>query len=98
MLRSLPDPAGVVAMLTLYSWPELFGVADNNPYGLKTYAFLKLCRVPFRHEHLLDATQAPHGQLPYIADDDRIIVSEATAPYPGCLTLSRFLQWPSATA
>ena len=60
-------------MLTLYSWPELFGVADNNPYGLKTYAFLKLCHVPFRHEHLLDATQAPHGQLPYIADDDRVI-------------------------
>ena len=25
-------------------------------------------------------------------------VSEATAPYPGCLTLGRFLQWPSATA
>ena len=26
-------------MLTLYSYPELFGVADNNGYGLKVYAF-----------------------------------------------------------
>jgi hypothetical protein len=23
------------SMLTLYSYPELFGVADNNGYGLK---------------------------------------------------------------
>ena len=60
-------------MLTLYSWPSLFGVADNNPYGLKVYAFLMLCQVPFQHEHLLDAAKSPHGQLPYIADDDRII-------------------------
>jgi hypothetical protein len=25
-------------MLTLYSYPELFGVADNNGYGLKVFA------------------------------------------------------------
>jgi hypothetical protein len=25
------------------SYPELFGVADNNPFGLKVYAFRKLC-------------------------------------------------------
>ena len=60
-------------MLTLFSWPEMFGLADNNPYGLKVHAFLELCRVPFRQEHLMDASQAPHGQLPYIADGDRII-------------------------
>jgi hypothetical protein len=29
-------------MLTLNSYPELFGVADNNPFGLKVFAFLKL--------------------------------------------------------
>ena len=29
-------------MITLYSYPELFGVADNNGYGLKVFAFLKL--------------------------------------------------------
>jgi len=26
-----------VAMLTLFSYPDLFGVADNNPYGLKIF-------------------------------------------------------------
>jgi hypothetical protein len=28
----------------------LFGVADNNGYGLKVFAFLRLAGVPFRHE------------------------------------------------
>src|SRR6266566_9299235 len=28
---------------------ELFGVADNNGYGLKVFAFLKLTGVPSRH-------------------------------------------------
>ena len=56
-------------MITLYSYPELFGVADNNPYGLKTFAFLKLCNMAFRHEHVFDAKAAPRGQLPYIDDD-----------------------------
>ncbi len=60
-------------MLTLYSYPELFGVADNNAYGLKVFAFLKLTGVPFRHEHIFDASKAPRGQLPYIDDDGEIV-------------------------
>jgi hypothetical protein len=56
-------------MLTLYSYPELFGVADNNGYGLKVFAFLRLAGVPFKHEHIFDASAAPRGQLPYIVDD-----------------------------
>jgi glutathione S-transferase len=60
-------------MLTLYSYPELFGVADNNGYGLKVYAFLKLTGVPFTHQHIFDASAAPRGQLPYIVDDGETI-------------------------
>ena len=56
-------------MLTLYSYPTLFGVADNNGYGLKVFAFLKLVGVPFRHEHIFDASKAPRSQLPYIVDE-----------------------------
>jgi len=52
-------------MITLYSYPELFGVADNNGYGLKVFAFMRLAGVPFRHEHVFDASAAPRGQLPY---------------------------------
>jgi hypothetical protein len=29
-------------MITLYSYPALFGVADNNGYGLRVFAFLRL--------------------------------------------------------
>jgi glutathione S-transferase len=69
-------------MLTLYSYPELFGVADNNGYGLKVYAFLRLAGVPFVHEHLFDASAAPRGQLPYIVDDrDTIGDSESIIAY-----------------
>jgi glutathione S-transferase len=56
-------------MLSLFSYPELFGLADNNPFGLKVFAFMKLARLQFRHEHILDAKAAPRGQLPYLDDD-----------------------------
>lgn len=60
-------------MLTLYSYPTLFGVADNNGYGLKVFAFLRLAGVPFKHEHIFDASSAPRGQLPYVVDDGETI-------------------------
>src|SRR5262245_50698097 len=56
-------------MITLYSYPSLFGVADNNGYGLKVFAFLRLAGVDFTHEHIFDASAAPRGQLPYIVDE-----------------------------
>jgi glutathione S-transferase len=65
-------------MLTLYSYPTLFGVADNNGYGLKVFAFLRLAGVTFRHEHIFDASKAPRGQLPYIADDGETIGDSET--------------------
>ena len=65
-------------MITLYSYPELFGVADNNGYGLKVFAFMRLTAVPFRHEHIFDASSAPRGQLPYIIDDGEEIGDSET--------------------
>jgi glutathione S-transferase len=65
-------------MLTLYSYPPLFGVADNNGYGLKVYAFLKLAGVPFAHEHIFDASKAPRGQLPYIVDGNDTVGDSGT--------------------
>jgi glutathione S-transferase len=60
-------------MLTLYSYPALFGVADNNGYGLKVFAFLRLAGVAFKHEHIFDASAAPRGQLPYIVDEGKTV-------------------------
>jgi glutathione S-transferase len=74
-------------MITLYSYLGLFGVADNNGYGLKVFAFLRLAGLPFRHEHIFDATTAPRGQLPYIVDgleaigDSETIIAALTAKY-----------------
>ena len=65
-------------MLTLYSYPTLFGVADNNAYGLKVYAFLRLAGVPFTHEHIFDASKVPRGQLPYIVDDGETVGDSET--------------------
>ena len=66
------------AMITLYSYPALFGVADNNGYGLKVFAFMRLAGVTFRHEHIFDASARPRGQLPYIVDDDETIGDSET--------------------
>jgi glutathione S-transferase len=60
-------------MITLYSYPTLFGVADNNGYGLKVFAFMRLVGLPFLHEHVFDPSAAPRGQLPYIIDDGATI-------------------------
>ncbi|MFC4275650.1 glutathione S-transferase C-terminal domain-containing protein [Achromobacter aloeverae] len=60
-------------MLTLYSYPDLFGVADNNPFGLKVYTFMRLCGLEFQHAHILDTKSAPRGQLPYLTDGDASI-------------------------
>jgi hypothetical protein len=65
-------------MITLYSYPELFGVADNNGYGLKVFAFMRLAGVPFSHEHIFDASAAPRGQLPYVVDDGETIGDSET--------------------
>jgi glutathione S-transferase len=65
-------------MPTLFSYPELYGVADNNGYGLKVYAFLKLTGVSFTHQHIFDASTAPRGQLPYLADDGEVIGDSET--------------------
>ena len=65
-------------MITLYSYPTLFGVADNNGYGLKIFAFLRLVGLPFAQEHLFDASGAPRGQLPYIVDEGETIGDSET--------------------
>ena len=48
-------------------------MADNNGYGLKVFAFLKLTGVPFTHRHTFDASQAPRQQLPYIVSGGEAI-------------------------
>src|SRR5271154_162879 len=65
-------------MITLYSYPTLFPVADNKGSGLKVFAFLRLAAIPFVHEHIFDASTAPRGQLPYIVDDGETVGDSET--------------------
>jgi len=78
----------LAGMITLYSYPPLFGVADNNGYGLKVFAFMRLTGLAFEHRHIFDASGAPRGQLPYIVDDGEaigdsgVILAHLMAKYP----------------
>lgn len=60
-------------MIILYSYPELFGLPDNNPFGLKVDTFLRLAQIDYQHEHIMNTKNAPRGQLPYIEDNGSII-------------------------
>ena len=60
-------------MIILYSYPELFGLPDNNPFGLKVETFLRLTQIDFQHEHMINTQDAPRGQLPYLIDEKQII-------------------------
>jgi glutathione S-transferase len=51
----------------------LAGIGTRFAKPLKVFAFLKLCHLAFRHEHILDATNAPRGQLPFLVDGDETI-------------------------
>ncbi|CEK11725.1 glutathione S-transferase family protein [Legionella hackeliae] len=65
-------------MLVLYSYPELFGVPDNNPYGLKVDTFLRLTQIPYKLKHVVDTKSAPRGQLPYIVDEGQTVTDSNT--------------------
>lgn len=60
-------------MITLYLYPELFGLPDNNPYGLKVDTFLRLTGLEYQVEHTVDTSKAPRGQLPYLTDGDEVV-------------------------
>lgn len=60
-------------MVTLYSYPQLFGVPDNNPFGLKVDTFLRLTKIEYTLEHIINTANAPRGQLPYLLDDDKVV-------------------------
>jgi glutathione S-transferase len=64
------------AMITLYLYPKLFGLPDNNPFGLKVDTFLRLACIQYQSEHIINTQDAPHGQLPFLIDDD-VIVSDS---------------------
>lgn len=51
----------------------MFGLPDNNPFGLKVETFLRMTKIEFEAWNILDTKDAPRGQLPYIEDNGKII-------------------------
>ncbi|QBR85002.1 glutathione S-transferase family protein [Legionella israelensis] len=60
-------------MLILYLYPQMFGLPDNNPFGLKVDTFLRLHKISYIYHNIIDIKNAPRGQLPYIDDGGNII-------------------------
>ena len=48
-------------MITLYSYPPMFGLPDNNPFGLKVDTFLRLTQIEYSLKHLSLIQKTPHG-------------------------------------
>ncbi|QMT61477.1 glutathione S-transferase family protein [Legionella sp. PC997] len=65
-------------MIILYSYPELFGLPDNNPFGLKVETFLRLTKIDYQHMHIINTQNAPRGQLPYLMDEEQVITDSNT--------------------
>ena len=63
-------------MIKLYLYPSLFGLEDNNPFGLKVSSFLRINKINHEIINTIDTSDAPRGQLPYI-NDDGVIVSDS---------------------
>ena len=54
-------------LITLYSYPSLFGVADNNGYGLKVFAFLRLVAAMHRRFGKPASTLLPYARgVPFV--------------------------------
>lgn len=60
-------------MIKLYLYPGLFGLKDNNPFGLKVATFLSLVNIEHSIEHLMDTSKAPRNQLPFMKLDGKTI-------------------------
>jgi glutathione S-transferase len=60
-------------MIILYSYPPMFGLPDNNPFGLKVDTFLRLTKLQYKLEPIVDTKDAPRGQLPYLVDEGHVV-------------------------
>lgn len=63
-------------MITLYLYPPLFGLPDNNPFGLKVDTYLRKARIPYTIHSTVDTSSVPRNQLPCL-DHDGTVVSDS---------------------
>ncbi len=60
-------------MITLYTFPEAFGLRNVSPFCLKVEMALKYLALDYQIEFESDPRKAPKGKLPYIVVDGKTI-------------------------
>lgn len=60
-------------MITLYTFPEAFGLRNVSPFCLKVEMALKYLALDYQIEFQSDPRKAPKGKLPYIVVDGKTI-------------------------
>jgi len=59
-------------MLTLFSFPAVWGQLSGSPFAAKTEAWLKLAGIPYELK-AADPRRAPNGKVPYIRHEGQLI-------------------------
>ena len=60
-------------MIVLYQFPPAWDLPNISPFCMKVETYLRMVKVPFRLENVLDPRKAPKGKLPYITDGDATV-------------------------
>ncbi len=60
-------------MLKLYCYPKMFGLPDNNPFGLKVDTFLRLAKIDYEIINTINTENVPRKQLPCIEINNNVI-------------------------
>lgn len=64
----------MLSTIKLYSYGPRDGLADLSPFVLKVDAYMRFADIPFESKpDYRNSRRAPHGKLPYINDDGKII-------------------------
>lgn len=60
-------------MVVLHQFPRAFGLLNGSPFCMKVEVYLRLARLPYRIEPLLNPRKGPNGKLPFIRDGGRAV-------------------------
>src|SRR6185295_4139940 len=64
-------------MIRLYQYPPMFGLPNPSPFCMKLETWLRMTRLPFEVERVVDPRKGPKGKVPWIEDQGRTIADSA---------------------
>ncbi|KTC68291.1 hypothetical protein Lbir_2893 [Legionella birminghamensis] len=60
-------------MITLYQFPEMWGLPNVSPFCLKVETYLRMTELPYESRFVRDPRKAPKAKLPFIKCENAII-------------------------